>query len=174
MYWTIFGFINRIQVDKFTKQQMLYKILEELHHIEATFKNKIIFEKVFMPILIIIIRIECEALFQKKFKVFFEDKAHLEIAQERINELITTVFDPNCYFNTFTLLSMDMSKVKHKINHNIYPNYKTKVNATSNYVNQLFTTFTNQNNVKNLMKGKEIKAEMKKKDNEEGKLTINM
>lgn len=159
LYWIVFAFINRIQIDKYTKQQLLFKILEELHLVEEHYNNKKMFDKFFMPILIIIIRIETEALFQKKFKTFFEDDNNRDKALEKINELITTIFDPNCYFNTFTVLSMNMSKAKHKINHNLYPNYKTKVYATSNFVNQLFKSFNNEQNVKKFYKGKDIKQE---------------
>jgi hypothetical protein len=148
LYWIVYGFINRVQIDRFTKQHILFKILETIHTIELQFPNKITFDKIFMPILIIVIRIECEAIFHKKFKTFFDDRRNLERSLEKINELITIIFDPNCYFNTFTLLSADVSKLKHKVGKSIYPNYKNRINATSNMVNQLFTHFQNENNVK--------------------------
>lgn len=170
LYWIVFGFINRIQIDKFTKQQILFKILEELYQLEMSFGNKKTFDKIFMPIFIIIVRIEIDALFQKKFKTFFEDPTNMEKTLERINELITIIFDPNCYFNTFTLLTSNLTKLKHKIDKKLYPNYKSRINATSNLVNQLFTSFKNENNVKKFMKGREL--EQPKQINEEGKIII--
>jgi len=151
IYWMIFGYINRIQIDKYSKQQLLFKILEELNTIELSFKNQKKYHKIFMPILILILRIECEAIFTKKFKVFFEDKINEQKAFSKINELITTIFDPNCYFNTFTFLGTDVTKLKHTINKNLLPNYKKKINATSTMVNQLFTTFKNEKNLKQFM-----------------------
>jgi len=151
IYWMIFGYINRIQIDKFTKQQLLFKILEELLNIELSFKNRKKYHKIFMPILILIVRIECEAIFNKKFKLFFEDKDNEIKALQKLNELITTIFDPNCYFNTFTFLGTDITKLKHTVNKSMYPNYKNKINATSTLVNQLFTTFKNEKNVKKFM-----------------------
>ena len=156
IYWIVFGFLNRVQIDKVTKQHIFFKILEELYKIELSFKNKKIFDILFMPILIIVIRIECEAIFQKKFSNNFNDKKDTEKYLQRINELITIIFDPNCYFNTFTVLASDMSKLKHKISKNLYPNYKSKINATSNLINQLFTSFTNEKNVKKFMKNKNV------------------
>jgi len=127
----------------------------------------------FMPLLILIVRIECEAIFTKKFKHLFENKNNLDISMEKINEIITHIFDPNCYFNTFTIMANDMTKLKHQIDKNLNPNYKTKVNATSNLLNQLFTSFTNEKNVK-IFRSKF--DEKKKRINQEGdlKFFINM
>ena len=165
LYWIVFGYINRNQIDKYAKQQMLFKIYEELDVLEANFTNRKIYDKLFMPILILIVRIECEAIFFKKFKNLFDNKTNLEISMEKINEIITHIFDPNCYYNTFTIMANDMSKLKHQINKDLNPNYKTKVNATSNLLNQLFTTFTNEKNVK-IFRNKF--DEKKKKANPEG------
>jgi len=168
LYWIIFGFVNRIQIDKYTKQQILFKIYEELNTLETNFTDKKIYDKLFMPILILIIRIECEAIFTKKFKHLFENKHNLDISMEKINEIITHIFDPNCYFNTFTIMANDMSKLKHQLDKNLNPNYKTKVNATSNLLNQLFTTFTNEKNVKIFRS----KFDEKKRINQEGNLLL--
>ncbi len=68
--------------------------------------------------------------------------------------MITTIFDPNSYFCTFTFLSSDKeSTVKNKL----LPNYKKKINATSNLINQLFTTFKNEKNVIKQMRGEDVK-----------------
>ena len=138
---------------------MLNKILEELNNLESGFQNRKLYHKLFMPVFILVIRIECEAIFLKKFKCFFSDEKNLKLAMEKINELITTIFDPNCYFNTFSFLSTDNSK---HINNKLFPKYKTKVNATSNLINQLFTTFKNEQNVKIQMKGIEIRPDEEK------------
>lgn len=169
LYWIIFGYINRIQVDKYTKQQILFKIYEELNNLETHITDKKIYDKLFMPILILIVRIECEAIFTKKFKNLFENKTNLEISMEKINEIITHIFDPNCYFNTFTIMANDMNKLKHQLDKSLNPNYKTKANATSNLLNQLFTTFTNEKNVKIFRSKFDEKA---KRFNQEGKMII--
>ena len=154
IYWIMFGFINRIQVDKFSKNFILNKILGELTILSDSFTNKIIYHKVFMPIFILVIRIECEAIFTNKFKLIFNNKTNMNLALERVNELITTIFDPNSFFTTFTFLSSDKeSSVKNKL----LPNYKKKVNATSNLINQLFTTFKNEKNIIKQMRGEEVR-----------------
>jgi hypothetical protein len=173
IYWIVFAFINRFQIEKFEKQKILFEILSEVFIIEKEFGDKKMFDKFYMPIMIIIIRIEVEAIFHKKFKNMFSDKDSREKALEKINELITTIFDPNAYFTTFTLLSMDVAKLKHKMNHNLYPKYKNKINATSNFLNQIFTSFTNQKNVINMYKGKDIKPQKKTEaDKKESKFLL--
>jgi hypothetical protein len=157
IYWIVFAYINRIQIERFEKQKLLFEILSEIYYIEKELGDKKMFDKFFMPILIIIVRIEVEAIFHKRFKNMFSDRDNRDKAIDKINELITTIFDPNAYFTTFTLLSMDVTKLKHKMNHNLYPKYKNKINATSNFLNQIFTSFTNQKNVINAYKGKDIK-----------------
>lgn len=149
LYWTVFGFVNRIQPDQFTKQHIFFKILEELHEVELNFGNKKVFDKLFMPIFIIVMRIEMEAIFHKKFKVFFDNPEIGKKALKRINEIISITFDPNFYYNTFTVLSSDLTKLKHKISKNLYPRYKSKVNATSNFINELFSKSSNDKNDKN-------------------------
>jgi hypothetical protein len=148
LYWIVFGFMNRIQVDRNTKQHIFFNILQELQNVEHDFGNIKMFNKIFMPILILIIRIECEAIFHKKFKMLFENKYTLHKALERMNEVITIIFDPNNYYNTFSLLSHDATQMKHKVSKKLYPNYKSKIHATSNLLNQLFNNFTNLNNKK--------------------------
>ena len=118
-----------------------------------------------MPILILIVRIEIEAIFIKKFKHLLENKTNLDISFQKVNEIITHIFDPNCYFSTFTTMANDMTKLKHKIDKDLNPNYKTKVNCTSNLLNQLFTSFTNEKNVK-IFRSKF--DEKKKRINQEG------
>lgn len=153
IYWIMFGFINRIQIDRYSKNFMLNKILGELTLLSDSFKNKTIYHKLFMPIFILIVRIECEAIFTNKFKKLFSREKNLKLALERVNELITTIFDPNSYFSTFTFISSDKdSTVKNKF----LPNYKKKINATSNLINQLFTTFKNEKNIIKQMRGEDV------------------
>lgn len=174
IYWIMFGFINRIQIDKYTKNYMLNKILGELTILSDSFKNKIIYHKLFMPVFILVTRIECEAVFTNKFKKLFSSSfvnkdninvnkheftnINLKLALDRVNELITTIFDPNSYFTTFSYLSGEQSKsVKNKI----LPNYKKKINATSNLINQLFTTYKNEKNIIKQKKGDDFRCNIK-------------
>ena len=166
VYWIVFGFINKVQVNKNTKQQILLKILEEMLFLENTFKNKIKFQKIFMPVFILILRIESEAIFIKKFKVLFNDKKSEILAVDKINDLITNIFDPNLFFSNFNNVENEQNLVgnKPKKNKALNLNYKTRINVTSILINQLFSTFTNEMNVKKFLKGYDANKKFEKKE----------
>ena len=147
LYWIVFGFINRFQIDKSTKQFLYFKLLQEIQVLDKDFTPKKLFNKIYMPLLILIIRIECENIFDKKFKILFEDKRNKDKAMEKTNELITIIFDPHCYYNTFTIIGGNTAILKHKLSKKILPKYKSKTYVTSNLVDQLFTKFKSQKNV---------------------------
>ena len=147
LYWIIFGYINRFQIDQATKQYLYFKLLEEIQNLEIGFKSKKLYIKIFMPLLILILRIECENIFCNKFVVLFSNKEYKKEAMEKINELVTTIFDPHAYYNTFTIIGGNTSLLKHKLNKKILPQYKSKTHVTSNLIDQLFTNFKAQKNI---------------------------
>ena len=147
VYWIVFGFVNRLQIDKSTKQYLYFKLLQEIQCLDIDFCPKKLFNKIFMPLLILIVRIECENIIVKKFKTLFENKDNRPKALEKVNELITVIFDPHCYYNTFTIIGGNTAILKHKLSKKILPKYKSKTYVTSNLVDQLFTKFKSQKNV---------------------------
>ena len=66
---------------------------------------------------------------------------------EKVNELVTTIFDPHAYYNTFTIIGGNTALLKHKLNKKILPQYKSKTYVTSNLIDQLFTNFKAQKNI---------------------------
>ena len=129
-----------------------------------------------MPVFILIIRIESEAIFVKKFKVLFIDKKSEIIAVEKINDLITNIFDPNLFFSTFNHVENEQNLVGNmpKKNKTLNPNYKTRINVTSILINQLFSTFTNEMNVKKFLKVYDATRKYEKKElNNEGNKKLN-
>ncbi len=147
LYWIIFGYINRFQIDQATKQYLFFKLLEEIQNLEIGFKSKKLYIKIFMPMLILILRIECENVFSNKFQILFNNKEYKREAMEKINELVTTIFDPHAYYNTFTIIGGNTALLKHKLNKKILPQYKSKTYVTSNLIDQLFTNFKSQRNI---------------------------
>ena len=147
LYWIIFGYINRFQIDQATKQYLYFKLLEEIQNLEVGFKSKKLYIKIFMPLLILILRIECENIFCNKFAILFSNREYKKEAMEKINELVTTIFDPHAYYNTFTIIGGNTALLKHKLNKKILPQYKSKTYVTSNLIDQLFTNFKAQKNI---------------------------
>ena len=156
IYWIVFGFINRFQIDKATKQYVFFKLLQEIKLLENGFKAKRLYNKIYIPLLILIVRIECENVFTHRFRQLFNKSENRKNALERINELITVIYDPHCYYNTFTIIGGNTSILKHKLSKKILPSYKSKTYVTSNFVDQLFTKFKSVRNIKmNKEKGME-------------------
>ena len=156
IYWIVFGFINRFQIDKATKQYVFFKLLQEIKLLENGFKAKRLYNKIYIPLLILIVRIECENVFTHRFRQLFNKSENRKNALERINELITVIYDPHCYYNTFPIIGGNTSILKHKLSKKILPSYKSKTYVTSNFVDQLFTKFKSVRNIKmNKEKGME-------------------
>ena len=147
IYWIVFGYINRFQIDHATKQYLYFKLLEEIQNLETGFKSKKLYIKIFMPLLILILRIECENIFSNKLITIFSTKEYKKEALTKINELVTHIFDPHAYYNTFTIIGGNTALLKHKLNKKILPQYKSKTYVTSNLIDQLFTNFKSQKNI---------------------------
>ena len=138
LYWIMFGQVRRIQIDNSTKQCIYIKLLKEIQMAQNCFINKRLYIKIFFPLLIIIIRIEAENMFSRKFKLLFRDEKNKVEAMKKANDIISEIFDPHCYFNTFTIMSGNAGLLKHKTSKSLLPRYKEKVFATSNLIEQMF------------------------------------
>ena len=147
IYWIVFGYINRFQIDHATKQYLYFKLLEEIQNLEIGFKSKKLYIKIFMPLLILILRVECENIFSSRLITIFSNKEYKKEALTKINELVTHIFDPHAYYNTFTIIGGNTALLKHKLNKKILPQYKSKTYVTSNLIDQLFTNFKSQKNI---------------------------
>ena len=153
IYWVVFGTQNNIQIDGNTKQLIFLKILDEMELISEQVDNKRILYEVFIPMLIIMIRIEADVYFSRKFKnLFMENKKR---CIKLINEIITEVFDKHGYMNSFLTIAGKSKELKEKMIKRVLPRFKNKLYATSNYVEQIFN-----NDTKELMeKGNEKNTE---------------
>ena len=100
-----------------------------------------------MPLLILILRVECENIFSNRLVTIFSTKEYKKEALTKINELVTHIFDPHAYYNTFTIIGGNTALLKHKLNKKILPQYKSKTYVTSNLIDQLFTNFKSQKNI---------------------------
>ena len=88
------------------------------------------------------------------------------LAVDKINDLITNIFDPNLFFSNFNNVENEQNLVgnKPKKNKALNLNYKTRINVTSILINQLFSTFTNEMNVKKFLKGYDANKKFEKKE----------
>ena len=157
IYWIIFGGNNTIQIDSNTKELLYLKLMKEWEMISSKFLNKTVFYKIYIPLFIIICRIEIENFFVRKYINLFEDKKNKTVFFKKANAIISEIFDKHGYMNTFNLFCRkkdDEYNNKFKINN--IGNYKNKLYATSNFVELLF---------RNDMDNFENETEIKEKEN---------
>ena len=157
IYWIIFGGNNTIQIDPNTKELLYLKLMKEWEMISSKFLNKTVFYKIYIPLFIIICRIEIENFFVRKYINLFEDKKNKTVFFKKANAIISEIFDKHGYMNTFNLFCRkkdDEYNNKFKVNN--VGNYKNKLYATSNFVELLF---------RNDMDNFENETEIKEKEN---------
>ena len=157
IYWIVFGGNNSIQIDSNTKELLYLKLMKEWEIISTNFVNKNIFYKIYIPLFIIICRIEVENFFMRKYIHLFEDKNNKKTFLKKANAIISEIFDKHGYMNTFNLFCKkrdDENNNKFKVNN--IGNYKNKLYATSNFVELLF-----RNDTDNFKKETEIKEKEK-------------
>ena len=138
IYWIVFGSRNNIQIDNNTKQLIYLKILKEIEILVDNIKNTKILYEVFLPLLIIMIRIEADVYFSRKFVNLFKNKENKKRSMSLINEVITEIYDKHGYMNSFVTVAGKSKELKEKMNKNLLPRFKNKLYATSNYIEQIF------------------------------------
>ena len=138
IYWIVFGSRNNIQIDNNTKQLIYLKILKEIEILVENIKNTKILYEVFLPLLIIMIRIEADVYFSRKFVNLFKNKENKKRSMSLINEVITEIYDKHGYMNSFVTVAGKSKELKEKMNKNLLPRFKNKLFATSNYIEQIF------------------------------------
>ena len=138
IYWIVFGSRNNIQIDNNTKQLIYLKILKEIEILVENIKNTKILYEVFLPLLIIMIRIEADVYFSRKFINLFKNEENKKRSMNLINEVITEIYDKHGYMNSFITVAGKSKELKDKMNKNLLPRFKNKLYATSNYVEQIF------------------------------------
>ena len=148
IYWIIFGNTNNIQIDYSTKQYIYLKLLKEINFCKNSFINKKLMTKIFFPLLIIIMRIESDNIFTIKFKKLFANEKNKILSLKLINNVISEIFDPYNYYNTFSIISVNPSYLRHKFSKSILPKFKNNMFSTSKLMENLFSNnneFTSEN-----------------------------
>jgi hypothetical protein len=158
IYWIIFGNTNNIQIDYSTKQYLYLKLLKEINFCKNSFINKKLMTKIFFPLLIIIMRIESDNIFSLKFKKLFLNEKNKILSLKLINNLISEIFDPYNYYNTFSIISVNPSYLRHKFSKSILPKFKNNMFSTSKLIENLFSNNNDIEGENKKSKEKEIES----------------
>ena len=156
IYWVIFGNQNDVQIDINTKEYLYLKLLSQIDLINERIKDMKLLAKVFIPLEIIIMRIEVDNYLSRKFIHLFDDdnKENKENIMIKVNNLITEIFDKHGYMNSFETICGTRKEFNDKFIKNLLPRLKRNIFETSNMLEQLFnndrlnTSKTNFENIK--------------------------
>ena len=152
IYWILFGGNNAVQIDINTKELIYLKLMKEWELMSLKLSKKKIFYKIYVPLFIIICRIEIENYFSRKYIHLFQDKKNKSIVLKKANAIISEIFDKHGYMNTFILFCRRGDEFNKKFRLNNIGHYKNKLYATSNFVEMLFRNddenLKNENDVK--------------------------
>ena len=163
VYWIVFGNQNNVQIDQNTKEYLYLKILNQIEIINSKVPNIRLLSKIFIPLEIILIRIEMDNYLNRKFILLFdEEKApqNKEKAMVKVNNIITEIFDKHGYMNSFETIFGSRDDLNKKISNNYFPRFKGKIFATGNMIEQLFNNDKNDivksNNIENVVQRQEF------------------
>ena len=156
IYWVIFGNQNDVQIDINTKEYLYLKLLSQIDLINERIKDMKLLAKVFIPLEIIIMRIEVDNYLSRKFIHLFDEdnKTNKENIMIKVNNLITEIFDKHGYMNSFETICGTRKEFNVKFIKNLLPRLKRNIFETSNMLEQLFnndrlnTSKTNLENIK--------------------------
>ena len=140
IYWVIFGNQNDVQIDINTKEYLYLKLLSQIDLINERIKDIKLLAKVFIPLEIIIMRIEVDNYLSGKFIHLFDDdnKENKENIMIKVNNLITEIFDKHGYMNSFETICGTRKEFNVKFIKNLLPRLKRNIFETSNMLEQLF------------------------------------
>ena len=140
IYWITFGNQNNIKIDINTKVYLYLKLLSQIDLINSKLQDIKLLSKIFIPLEIIIIRIEVDNYLSRKFIHLFDetnpkDKEKIMI---KVNNLITEIFDKHGYMNSFETICGTQKELNTKFMKNQLPRFKKQIFGTSNMLEQLF------------------------------------
>ena len=140
IYWITFGNQNNIKIDINTKEYLYLKLLSQIDLINSKLQDIKLLSKIFIPLEIIIIRIEVDNYLSRKFIHLFDetnpkDKEKIMI---KVNNLITEIFDKHGYMNSFETICGAQKELNTKFMKNQLPRFKKQIFGTSNMLEQLF------------------------------------
>ena len=140
IYWIIFGNQNEVQVDINTKEYLYLKLLTQIDLINSNIKDIKLLSNIFIPLEIIIIRIEVDNYLSRKFIHLFNEKnlKNKEDTMIKVNNLITEIFDKHGYMNSFETICGTRKELNTKFMKNLLPRFKKQIFGTSNMLEQLF------------------------------------
>jgi len=124
-YWLVFGHVNPVQPDELTRQQMIIASMEQMNLLRKRVKNTKVWSLFVMPMILLVIRMNVEFFLRNSYYSFFDnedDATACDIALEKVNFLITNMFDPNQFYSRFTFFESEIGAINKKHNEHLQEN----------------------------------------------------
>ena len=96
------------------RKQLFISIAQITTYLEKKYSGKRLFQTFYMPMIVLAIRIEVEVIFKNSYPLFFADDTQEKIAMKLINDLITTLIDPNIFFSRFSFFESGREAITKK------------------------------------------------------------
>jgi len=113
-YWQIFGHLNPVQPDLITKKQMILISIEQINVLRKKVKNVKLWSLFVFPMMILTIRMMSEFILRNNYNEFFVMEKPCCIALEKLNLLISNMFDPNMLYSRFAFFESEIEAVNKK------------------------------------------------------------
>lgn len=113
-YWCVFGHFNQKPLDDSYKKVMFVEASKIKADLDMKYQGKYLYTSLIMPILILCLRIEIDAVFKFCYPEFFAIEKYSEITLILLNDVITRLLDPNLFFSRFSFFESDKGAVNLK------------------------------------------------------------
>ena len=134
-YWTIFGHYNKVPLDDSFKKILFVEVSKIHSELSAKYQGKFIFTSLIMPIVILCLRIEVDAVFKFCYPEFFAIENYADSALVLLMVVVSRLLDPNLFMSRFSFFESDKGamnlKVKGKKGNIGLPALKAKYNTRS-------------------------------------------
>jgi hypothetical protein len=121
VYWAVFGHINKLPLDSYHRKQLFISISQiqaevEVPNVDKRGSSRRIYATFAMPMLTLAIRLALEVIFKNSYPNFFEVDIHEKLAMKLINDVVTSIIDPNLYYSRFSFLESGREAINLKYN----------------------------------------------------------
>lgn len=115
MYWSIFANFNELPIDSYHKTLIFLTIQKVFSEITDQYKNSKTYTTLFMPMIILSIRIVVDTIYHSQYPLVFNDPTASTIVMDNITLLITKLMDPNVLYSRFSYFESEDYAIRLKL-----------------------------------------------------------
>jgi len=120
-YWTVFGHLHSITLGEDKQQQMFLSILTLFNKEETLARDK---KLTYLGVIVLVMRMVVERIFEKTYPQFFSLKPQAETGFEKLQLVISKLFDPENYYSRFSFIESGKDAIQASTKHRSKMNVK--------------------------------------------------